>query len=115
MTTARQRFLANLLESKGGVYNRIASRYIRAGYRVRFDHGFKDIDLVISRSRESYGLKILYMKKIYVKTDLENFFNNCEKHGLKPVIILYGSGPRLDQETLASLAEKKVKIRRVRC
>jgi len=115
MTTARQRFLANLLEAKGGVYNRIASKYVNAGYHVRFDHGFKDIDLIVYRSRERFGLKILYMKKVYGKTDLENFLNSCEKHGLKPVIILYGSGPRLDQEMLASLAEKKVRIRRVRC
>ncbi len=113
MTTAKIRFIVNKLLEKGGVINKVASRYVEAGYRVRI--GFsREIDLYMVRRSERCGAKILWLKKTYSIEELNGFLEDCRKHGLKPIIILYGSGPHIDPESLSKLREDNVLVRRIR-
>lgn len=111
MTTAHQGFIINKLLEKGGVLNKVAANYVKAGFNVRVKPGINDVDLIAIKRNEYYCIKVLWKKKIFNEQELSSFIENCDKIKCRPVIILYGSGPKIDP---GFLGKYKVKIRRIR-
>ncbi len=112
MTTARQGFIVNKLLEKGGVVNKVAANYVKAGFSVKVNPSIKNVDLIATRGGERYCIKVLWEKKTYGEKQLTGFIESCTKIGYNPVIILYGSGPRLDPGFLDK--HKDIKVRRIR-
>ncbi len=114
MTTARQIFVSKKLMAKYGVKGRVASRYVRAGYSVTINPPLEGVDFTASKHGVRYAGIILWEKKTYGVEVVEKAHGIGEKYRVKPVIILYGSGPRLSEDTLAAAREKGIIIRRIR-
>ncbi|OYT40460.1 MAG: hypothetical protein B6U89_02065 [Desulfurococcales archaeon ex4484_58] len=114
MTTARQKFLINKFLEKKSVKYKVASRYVAAGFNVRIRSNGNGVHIIAVKNREKYGIHVLYEKKSYDLDSLNSFLEECKKLGLKPVIILYGSGPKLDQEVLSRIEEENIIVRRIR-
>jgi hypothetical protein len=113
VTTAREAFIANKLIEKGGVVNKVAANYVRAGFNVRINPGIGDMDIIAIRSRdEKYCMKVLWEKRVYGEEHLTGFIEACKKNSCKPVIILYGSGPSIDEGFLKK--NNDIKVRRIR-
>lgn len=113
LTSAKQKFVINKLLEKGGVLNKVATKYIESGFKVKVSPKFENIDIVAHRGDIKYGLKVFYEKKIINKNDLENFIKKCSELGYKPIVVLYGNGPRLSQELLGETRDFIVKRIRV--
>lgn len=113
MVTARQAHVIKRLIERNGILGKVAARYIEAGFRVRINPGIEALDMVAVKEGLKLGIKVLVCSKINNEL-LEKFKLSCEKHGFKPVIILYGSAPRLSKEDLDKLLEKGIVVKRVR-
>ncbi|MET1160835.1 MAG: restriction endonuclease [Thermoprotei archaeon] len=117
MVTARERFIVNRLLEKGGVVNKVATRYVAAGFNVRVKPNINDIDIIAIRNTkmgERYGIKVLHEKREYGVEVVNRVLETCKQHSLKPVLILYGSGPRLSEEALNRAREEGVIVKRIR-
>lgn len=113
LTSAKQKFIINKLLKKGGVLNKVASRYIESGFKVRIQPSIDKIDIIACKGGEKYGLKVFYQKKVITKKDIEDFLKKCIENSLKPVIVIYGNGPVLSQELLKE-ETREFLIKRIR-
>lgn len=113
MATARQTRVIKRLVKNNGVLGRVAARYIEAGFRVKLDPGIEGLDIVAVKEGVKLGVKVLTNPKL-VEGSVEKLKSSCEKHGFKPVLVLYGSVPKLNKEVLDKLVENGVIVKRVR-
>jgi protein involved in ribonucleotide reduction len=114
MTGAKQIFLMRKLSSKYGVSGRVAARYVAAGYSVTVNPPLKDVDFVASKHGVRFAGIILSGKKLYGVEIVEKAREIGEKYRVKPLLILYGTGPRITVEALEKAREYGVIIRRIR-
>ena len=116
MTTSREAFEAKKLAQKYGIIGRVAGRYVTAGY---------DVDVVTTDSSAPYhftavkrGEKLavrVYEKSGHVPVDIIDLLaDKAKTEGYRPVLILYGAGPRITEEIISRARESGVTIRRVR-
>ena len=113
MTTAREEFEARKLEARYGVPGRVAALYRRAGFQVKMADG-GSIDFVAWRKGEKLAVKV-YQASGQVPVDVvEALAEEAGKQGAKPVLALYGAGPRLSGEAREAVKQKGVSVRRVR-
>jgi len=112
MTTYKQGFIVNKLLEKGGVVNKVATAYVKAGFNIRLKPDLPSVDLIAIRGSEKYCIKVLHEKKTYDENALKDFLSSCREAGYTPVVVLYGSGPKIAQDFLDK--NKNVKIRRFR-
>ncbi len=116
MTTAREAFEAKKLEQKYGVVGKVAARYRRAGYQVRVESTDEDSPLHFTAAKTGSKLAV----KVYWKTGrvpveaLEAVAGEASKRGFKPILVLYGAGPKVSGEVLEKAKSLGVSIRRVR-
>ncbi len=115
MVTAKAKFISRRLREKYGVVGKVAERYISAGYSVTFNVKCNDVLFdFIAKKGEKIGVKI-YNGKIKVGLeDIEKISRAAEKLGVKPVIVLYGSGPSVSEEALDKADELNISIKRIR-
>ncbi len=114
MTSARQIFLMKRLIRKYRVKGRVASRYIAAGYSVTINPPLEGVDFTASKHGVRFAGIILSDKKMYDVDIVEKAHEISEKYRVKPILILYGSGPRLSPKALEKAREYGVIVRRVR-
>ncbi len=114
MTGARQIFLMKKLTKKYSIKGKVVSHYIAAGYSVTVNPPLKDVDFTASKHGVKYAGIILSNKKIYGVEMVEKAKEIGEKYKVKPVLILYGSGPKLSSEALSKAREYGVIIKRIR-
>ncbi len=116
MTTAREAFEAKKLAQKYGVIGKVAGRYVTAGYSV---------DVVTTDSTAPYhftavkkGEKLavrVYEKSGRVPTSVVlELAEKAKSDGYKPILVLYGSGPKVTDEVVTVARDNNVVIRRVR-
>jgi hypothetical protein len=114
MATARQMFVINKLSRKLGVKGRVASRYVEAGYSVRVDPPLEGVDFTASKKGVRLAGIIITGRKTVDADTIENAKKIGEEYRVKPVIILYGSGPSITPEALRKAREYGVSLRRIR-
>jgi len=114
LTTAKNRLITNILLRKGGVVNKVASRYVMAGFQVRVNPEIPGLDLIATKSGEAYGVRVIWEKKRYEGQVIEELLNASKKLGLKPILILYGSGPHIDKDIIEEASRKGVLVKRIR-
>jgi hypothetical protein len=114
MTTARRIFIINKLLKKKNVVAKVAARYVAAGYSVTVNPPLKGVDFTASKKGVRYAGIVLWEKKKYGEEIIGKAKEIAEKYRVKSLIILYGSGPRIDNELIVKAREEGIIIRRVR-
>ncbi|MEB3816422.1 MAG: hypothetical protein LRS46_00555 [Desulfurococcales archaeon] len=116
MVTAKEAFEARKLAAKYGVPGKVAALYRMAGYIIDVISTDEDapIHFKASKRRESLAVKV-YWRSGRVSPELvEGVAGRAKELNSKPVLVLYGSGPRITQDALNRAKELGVSIRRVR-
>lgn len=116
MTTAREAFEARKLAEKYGVIGRVAGRYREAGYQVEVIATDEDsaYNFTAEKSGERLAVKVAVKPGQVPVEVLEKLAGQASEHGYKPVLVLYGSGPKLAGAASARAGELKVSVRRAR-
>lgn len=116
MATARQRFLSRVLIRKYGEVGVVASRYLEAGYAVRVMHPtrYGPVHVFAQRGGERLVIEVFKESREVGQSDVEPLLKKAELLRSRPVLVLYGDGPRLGDGLYRELRERGVKIRRIR-
>ncbi len=116
MSLARIVFLQKKLREKYGVEGYVAGLYLEAGYSVEvgFATGEGRVAVKAVKGGEVLAVDVLTEKKVYGVEAVEAIARKAKSIGAKPVLVLYGSGPRLSKEALEKARELGVRVRRVR-
>ncbi len=113
MTTAREEFEARKLEAKYGVPGKVAALYRRAGYQVKMEDA-EGVDFLAWRRGEKLAVKVYSASGQVPMSVVDALIEEAGKHSAKPVIVLYGAGPRLTGEVREAAKQKGASVRRVR-
>lgn len=116
MVTAREKFVWKKLREKYGVIGEVAGRYIAAGYGVSVNVKVGDVlfDIIASKKGEKLAIKVFYGARIVKSGEVEALVKAAENINGKPVIILYGSGPKVSEDALEKIREHGVGLKRIR-
>lgn len=114
MTGARQIFVMKKLVKNYRHVGRVAARYVAAGYSVTVNPPLKGVDFTATKHGIRFAGIILAEKKTYGVEEIEKAKEIAEKYKVKPIIILYGAGPRLATEALEKAKEYGIIVRRIR-
>ncbi|MCE4604560.1 MAG: hypothetical protein F7B20_06315 [Aeropyrum sp.] len=114
MVTSEEAFEAKKLAAKYGVVGRVAGSYRMAGYEVEVLDASLDSPLNFKAWRRGEKLAVrVYSKSGRVPAGVvEELASKAE--GWKPVLVLYGAGPKVSGEVLEKSRELGVSIRRFR-
>ncbi len=116
VVTAKEMFDAKKLAQKYGVVGKVAGLYRMAGYKVDVlsaDEG-ADVNFIASKRNEKLGVKV-FVKNIYVPLDIvEKLKKAADEKKFKPILVLYGAGPKLKDDVLNKIKELNISIKRVR-
>jgi len=115
MTTAREAFEAKKLEAKYGVVGKVAGLYRRAGYDVVVETVDEEADynFIAKKKGEKLIVKV-YKKSGKVPVEVVEKLAGAAGEGVKPILVVYGAGPKLTGELQAKAKELGVSVRRVR-
>ena len=116
MVTAKEAFDAKKLAQKYGVVGKVAGLYRTAGYKIDILDTKEEanVNFIASKRGEKLGVKV-FMKSTYVPQDiLEKLKSVAEEKGFKPILVLYGAGPKLKDDVISRAKELGISIRRVR-
>lgn len=116
MSLARIVFEKKKLEARYGIEGVVAGRYVEAGYRV--EPGFKTSHGVLSFVARKNGVilavDVIYSSTIVGVDTLKTLVEKARSVNGKPVLVLYGSGPKLSKEAVEAAKTLGVVLRRVR-
>ncbi len=116
MSLARIVFLKKKLAEKYGVEGKVAGRYIEAGYSVRMKprtrHG--ELSFIAYKGSQRLAVDVVYLERGVKLEDLENLKKKAELLQAKPVLVLYGSLPRISQELREKIEELGISMKRIR-
>ena len=116
MVTAREAFEAKKLAQKYGVIGKVAGLYRMAGYEVEVKDTSDgaEFNFIARKRRESLIVKV-YTKNNHVPLDVvEKLAKAGSEGGYKPILVLYGRGPKVTTELINKAKELNVSLRRVR-
>ncbi|MCE4600080.1 MAG: hypothetical protein F7C38_00740 [Desulfurococcales archaeon] len=116
MTTAREAFEAKKLAQKYGVVGKVAGRYREAGYRVdvvTVDEA-APYNFTAVKKGDKLAVKVYYKSGPVPVDIVEGLAGKAKEEGYKPILVLYGAGPKLSDQVRARAGELGVSIRRVR-
>jgi HJR/Mrr/RecB family endonuclease len=116
MATEREVFEAKKLEAKYGVVGKVAARYRMAGYLIEVVSSSDDapVNFIASKKGEKLAVKVAHRSGRLEKEVAERLAESAAETGARPVLVLYGSGPRVTSELLESIRAKNIGLRRVR-
>ena len=116
MVTAREAFEAKLLKQKYGVIGAVAGRYRTAGYSVEVKSTSEEdaINFIAKKRGERLGVKVVISAGRVGVEVVERLAAKAKEEGLKPILVLYGAGPKVDSKVIEKANELGVSIRRVR-
>ncbi|HIP65103.1 MAG TPA: hypothetical protein EYH08_01065 [Pyrodictium sp.] len=116
MSLARIVFLKKKLERKYGVIGKVAGRYVEAGYTVNvgFQTSKGHIDIVAKKEDQILAIDVI-TDSVKVGVDaVEKLKEKATAINAKPILVLYGAGPQLQEEALRKAEELGVEVKRVR-
>ncbi|NOZ31102.1 MAG: hypothetical protein GXO68_04040 [Crenarchaeota archaeon] len=116
MTTAREAFEAKKLAQKYGVVGKVAGRYREAGYKVDVvttdeEAGY---NFTAYKKGEKLAVKVFHKSGQVPVEVVEKLASEAKEQEYKPILVLYGAGPKLSESVLSRAGELGVSIRRVR-
>jgi len=116
MTLAEIVFQRKKLEEKYGVEGKVAGLYVEAGYDVRmgFNTGKGRLSFVAKKGGQLLAVDVVVASKTVGRDAVEAIAEKAKTINAKPVLVLYGAGPKLSDEAKAAARELGVEIRRVR-
>lgn len=114
MTTARRMFIINKLLKKKNIVGKVAARYVAAGFSVTVNPPLKGVDFTATKHSVRYAGIILWQKKKYGEEVVVKAKEIAEKYKVKPIVILYGSGPVVDKEVILKAREEGIIVKRIR-
>ena len=116
MSIARVRYERARLEERYGEVGVVAGRYLEAGYHVRLFHPTRYGQVHVLAYKGSIRLVIEVIKEASTvgAEVVERVAKKAELLRAKPILILYGNGPRLSEEARSRAKEMGVKVRRLR-
>ncbi len=114
MTTAREAFEAKKLAQRYGVVGKVAGRYREAGYQVEVAAADEEspVNFTAYKKGEKLAVKVVWRSGPVALEVVDSLAEAAE--GAKPVLVLYGAGPKATGALLERAREKGVSIRRVR-
>ena len=116
MRLARVEFLKKRLAKRYGIIGRVAGRYVEAGYSVELSHPTRSgtIDVVARKAGTIIAITVLHGSVKVTASHVEEAARRAEHLNAKPVLVLYGRGPKVSQEAVAKAEELGVELKRVR-
>ncbi len=113
---ARIRMLQRVLRDKYGIVGEVAARYLEAGARVRVMHPTRlgPIHVLVYKDGGRLAIEVFAESKPVPKEVVRNLVEKAKLVQAKPILVLYGDGPKLSDEVYSMCKELGVKIRRVR-
>ncbi len=112
----RIRMLQRILREKYGIVGEVASRYLEAGARVRLFHPtrYGPIHVLVYKDNSRYVIEVFSEPKEVPKEVVEKLIEKAKLVKAKPILILYGDGPKMSDDLYKFCIENRVKIRRIR-
>ncbi len=116
MRLAKVEFLKKKLAKRYGIIGRVAGRYVEAGYSVEISHNTKSgvIDVVARKGGSILAITVIHGSVKVSPSHVEGAARRAKHLGAKPVLVLYGRGPKVTQEAVDKAAELGVELKRVR-
>ena len=116
MATHRELYEARMLATRYGPIGKVAGSYRTAGYEVEVigvEEGLP-VNFIATKTGERLAVKV-YLKSGQVPLSvIEELKREASNSNCRPVLVLYGRGPRLTKEIIEKAKEMEVAIRRVR-
>ena len=116
MSLGRIVFTKKKLSRKFGVVGKVAGRYVEAGFTVHV--GFKtaegEVSFIAKRGGQVYAVDVVNGSVDVGPATVEAIARKAASIKARPVLVLYGSGPRLTDDAKKKAEELGVLIRRVR-
>ena len=116
MSLAKIRFTQKILKEKFGVKGIVAGRYLEAGYHVRIDYETSKgkVDVYAVKENNKYAIKVIDKNTNVAIDEVNEIYEKAKSINAKPLIILYGSGPKVPEDVLKKAQELGVNFRRMR-
>ncbi len=116
MSLARIVFMQKKLSKKFGVVGKVAGRYLEAGFSVHI--GFETpegrVDIVAKKEGQVLAIDVVDGAVKIEPETVEVVAKKARSINAKPVLVLYGAGPKLTDEAKAKAKELGVQLRRIR-
>jgi len=116
MTTAREAFEAKKLATKYGITGKVAGAYRTAGYHVEMvsTEDQAPYNFIASKKGERLTVKV-YSRTGRVPVEVaESLASAAAEKNAKPILVLYGSGPKVTAELVDKAKQLGVSMRRFR-
>ena len=116
MATEREVFEAKKLEAKYGVIGKAAARYRMAGYSIEVvdENEEAPVNFIASKKDEKLAVKVFYRTGKVPQEIVERLVEQSKKANAKPVLVLYGSGPKITGDIIELLRSNGAGLKRVR-
>jgi hypothetical protein len=116
MTLAEIVFTSKKLAEKYGVEGKVAAKYVEAGYsvRMRFPTSHGVVSFVAKKESTLLAVDVIEGSRVIGVDTVRSIAEKAKSINAKPVLILYGSGPKLSDEAKKAVAELGVTVRRFR-
>ncbi|MCE4610459.1 MAG: restriction endonuclease [Desulfurococcales archaeon] len=117
MATAREAYEARLLASRYGPIGKVAGNYRVAGFQVKVISSSEDAPLNFiawKKGGERLGVKVRVKSGPVDRSEIEALKAEAEKNNAKPILVLYGKGPRIARELVEEARRMGVSLKRVR-
>ncbi len=116
MTTAREAFEAKKLAAKYGITGKVAGAYRTAGYQVNMVSADTQApyNFIASKKGEHLAVKV-YSKTGRVPVEVaEKLASAAAEKNARPILVLYGSGPKVTAELIDKAKQLGISVRRFR-
>ena len=115
MSYTKIRFVSRVLREKFGVIGEVAARYIEAGYSVRVKHPTRhgDIHILANGNGQRLVIEVFDKPGNVPERVVQDLVKKAQLVRGKPILVLYGKGPQLDDNIYRLCKELGIKIRRV--
>ena len=112
----RIRLLQRVLRQKYGIVGEVAARYLESGARVRVHHPTRhgDIHILVYKDGTKYAIEVFSDPRPVPKEVVEKLIEKSRIIHAKPILVLYGDGPKLSNEIYEFCKSQGVKVRRIR-
>ncbi len=117
MVTPREAFEARLLASRYGPIGRVAGNYRMAGFQVKVigtDEESPVNFLAWKKGGERFAVKVVVRSGEVKKEEVEALIKEAEKNGARPILFLYGRGPKMPRDLAEEARSKGLAVRRFR-
>ncbi len=116
MSLAKIRFVQKALMEKYGSIGIVASRYLEAGFSVRVNHPTRlgPVHIIASGNGMRLAIEVFSEPRDVPRDVVEKLIEKAKLVRAKPILVLYGNGPKLSDELYRFCREHGIKVRRIR-